>query len=152
MNQTEEHQGTAGLRRQRRGAQQELTFSLLAELTIVLPQLENELGSKQLHLGVWREHFRWCPLLNHCICLNIQVPVYSMAGKKNVNLMVRSLANYQILLLKMLPGAVLPTRKSNYQDSLQRHGRMSRPSGSSSKAFRKSAASNLLPRTEDKWI
>lgn len=119
----EEHQGTVGLRRQIRGAQQELTFSLLAELTIVLPQLENELGSKQLHLGVWREHFRRCPLLNHCICLNIQVPVYSMA-EKNVNLMVRSLANYQILLLKMLPGAVLPTRKSNYQDSLQRHRRL----------------------------
>lgn len=45
----------------------------------MLPQLENELGSKQLHLGVWGKHFGWCSLLYHRICLNIQVPIYSMA-------------------------------------------------------------------------
>lgn len=110
INQKEEHHSTAGLRRQTWGAQQKLTFSLLAELTIMLPQLENELGPKQLHLGVWRKHFRWCSLLNHCICLNIQVPIYSTA-EANVVRRARSLAYYQILLLKMLPWAVSPARK-----------------------------------------
>lgn len=104
-NQKEKLHRTAELIRPIRGAQQKLTFSLLAELTIMLPQLENELGSKQLHLGVWRKHFRWCSLLNHRICLNIQVPIYSMA-ETNVIRMARSLANYQMLLLKMPPGAV----------------------------------------------
>lgn len=97
-----------------RGAQEQLTFSLLAELTIMLPQLENELRSKQLHFRVWRQHFRWCPLLNHCICLNIQVPVYSVTDR-NVMRMIGSLANYQTLLLKMFPGAVIPAKKLNYQ-------------------------------------
>lgn len=40
-----------------KGTQQQLTFSLLAELTVMLPQLENELGPEQLHLRVWRKHF-----------------------------------------------------------------------------------------------
>lgn len=40
-----------------KGTQQKLTFPLLAELTVMLPQLENELGPEQLHLGVWRKHF-----------------------------------------------------------------------------------------------
>lgn len=40
-----------------KGTQQKLTFSLLAELTVMLPQLENELGPEQLHLGVRRKHF-----------------------------------------------------------------------------------------------
>ena len=149
INQKEEHHSIAGLVRQIRGAQQKPTFSLLAELTIMLPQLENELGSKQLHLGVRRQHFRWCSLLNHCICLNIQVPIYSMA-EANIVRMVRSLANYQILLLKMLPWAVSPARKFNYQDSLQRYRGVLCPSGSSSKMPRKPGVSNRPPRKEQK--
>ena len=96
INQQEEYHSITGLTTQIKGAQQKLTFSLLAELTVMLPQFENELGSKQLHLGVWRKHFRWCSLLNHCICLNIQVPIYSMA-EADVIRMAGSLANYQIL-------------------------------------------------------
>lgn len=147
INRKEEPHSTAGLRRQVRGTQQKFTFSLLAELTIMLPQLENELGSKQLHLRVWRKHFRWCSLLNHCICLNIQVPIYSMV-EANVIRMARSLTNYQILLLKMLPWAVSPTRKLNYQDSLQRYKGVLHPSGSSSKMSGKTGVSHLPLRKE----
>lgn len=37
-------------------AQEAVTLSLLAQLPVVLPKLEDELGAKQLHLGVWGQH------------------------------------------------------------------------------------------------
>lgn len=37
-------------------AQEAVTLSLLAQLPVVLPKLEDELGAKQLHLGVRGQH------------------------------------------------------------------------------------------------
>lgn len=37
--------------------QQAVTLSLLAQLPVVLPELQDELGAEQLHLGVWGQHF-----------------------------------------------------------------------------------------------
>lgn len=38
------------------GAQEAVTLSLLAQLPVVLPKLQDELGTEQLHLGMRRQH------------------------------------------------------------------------------------------------
>lgn len=56
--------------------QQAVTLSLLAQLPIVLPELQDELGAEQLHLGVWGQHLRRPPVLDDSIGLNVQIPVH----------------------------------------------------------------------------
>ena len=52
------------------------TLSLLAQLPVVLPELQDELGAEQLHLGVWRQHLRRPPVLDDRVGLNVQIPVH----------------------------------------------------------------------------
>lgn len=52
------------------------TFSLLAQLPVVLPELQDELRAEQLHLGVRRQHLRRPPVLNDRVGLNVQIPVH----------------------------------------------------------------------------
>ena len=52
------------------------TLSLLAQLPVVLPELQDELRAEQLHLGVRRQHLRRPPVLDDRIGLNVQIPVH----------------------------------------------------------------------------
>lgn len=67
-------------RRSRGGG--DVTLPLLAELPVMLPQLQHQLGPEQLHFRVRGQHFRRGPLLNYCVGLNVQVPVDSAGGEK----------------------------------------------------------------------
>lgn len=51
------------------------TFSLVAQLKVVLPQLGDQLRSLQLYLWVWGQVVGGRALPDHCVSLDIQVPV-----------------------------------------------------------------------------
>lgn len=51
------------------------TFSLVAQLVIVLPQLGDQLGALQLNLWVGRQVVGRRGFLYHCVSLHIQVPI-----------------------------------------------------------------------------
>lgn len=53
-----------------------VTFSLLAQLPVVLPELQDELGAEQLHVGVRGQHLRRPPVLDDSIGLDVQIPVH----------------------------------------------------------------------------
>lgn len=48
-----------------------VTLSLLAQLPVVLPKLQNELGAEQLYLGMRGQHLRRSPVLDDSIGLNV---------------------------------------------------------------------------------
>lgn len=52
-----------------------VTLSLLAQLPVMLPKLQDELGAEQLHLRMGRQHLRGPPVLDDSVGLDIQVPV-----------------------------------------------------------------------------
>lgn len=56
------------------------TFSLVAQLMIVLPQLGDQLGALQLDLRVGGQVVGRERLLDHGVSLHIQVPVDAVGG------------------------------------------------------------------------
>lgn len=62
------------------GGQRPPTFSLLAELPVMLAQLQHQLGAEKFHLRVRGQHLRWGSLLHDSIGLDIQVPVHPAAA------------------------------------------------------------------------
>lgn len=52
-------------------AQETVTFSLLAQLPVVLPKLQDELGAEQLHLRMRGQHLGRAPVLDDSVGLDI---------------------------------------------------------------------------------